>query len=231
MTNIYLVRHCESEGNLIKVFQGHLDTNVTENGQKQLDALSERFKNKKLDAIYSSPLKRTIATAKAINKYHNLPVIIDEQVIEINGGELEGVSWRDIHKNYSHLAQLWIEDISNFATEKGDIVAEVASRGFNAIKKIAKDNVGKTVAIATHGGFTRFAMSLISGNKVADIPKIAWPDNTAVTLLQFDDDFNCTIKFYNDISHLEGIGINQPWSSVDARFTYSISNEWSNKED
>ncbi len=230
MTNIYLVRHCESEGNLIRVFQGHLDTEVSENGKKQLEALSERFRNVHLDALYASPLKRTMATARAINKYHNLDINVTADVIEINGGELEGVHWRDIYEKYPDLAHLWIEDISNFKSKEGDSVADVAKRGYNAIRKIAKENKDKTVAVATHGGFTRFSMSLLSGNTVADIPFIEWPDNTAVTLLQFDDELNCKINCYNDYSHLKGIKVNELWTSVDSKFTYSLSDKWNKKE-
>lgn len=230
MTNIYLVRHCESFGNTVRIFQGHYNTEVTESGKKQLNALSERFKNKKVDVIISSPLKRTMATAEAINKYHNLPIIVDNDFIELNGGELEGLSWSDIKEKYPESADNWVNNITNFKTEQGEAVSSVAQRGYNAILKTAKKYPNKTVAVATHGGLTRFSMSLISGNTVSDISAISWPTNTGVTLLQFDDNFNCTIKCYNDTSHLKDIEFTEVWSNIDAKFNYSLSDKWSKEE-
>lgn len=230
MTNIYLVRHCESYGNTVRIFQGHYDTDITEMGQVQLDALSERFKNKKLDAVISSPLKRTRKTAEAINKYHGLPIIIDEGFIEINGGKLEGMGWEEIRDNYPEQAYNWVREIYNFQGDGGDKASDVAKRGFDAIRRIAKEYKGKNVAIATHGGLIRFSMSLISGGKIEDMVKICWPNNTAITHLQFDDDLNCTIKFYNDNAHLDGIDFVEVWSQIDAECKYPLSDKWSNRE-
>ena len=45
MTKIYLVRHCESEGNKNRIFQGQHDTDISEKGAKQLSFLANRFKD------------------------------------------------------------------------------------------------------------------------------------------------------------------------------------------
>ena len=87
MTRIILIRHCEAEGNIKRVFQGHTDADISENGRKQLDLLRLRCRNMQIDAIYSSPLKRAYQTAEAINSFRNLTVQIHEDLIEINGGD------------------------------------------------------------------------------------------------------------------------------------------------
>ena len=56
MTTIYLVRHCEAMGNINRIFQGHTDEEISENGRMQLERLAERFRGIHLDAVYSSPL-------------------------------------------------------------------------------------------------------------------------------------------------------------------------------
>ena len=45
MVKIYLVRHAEAQGNVEEFFQGHIDTDVSEKGRKQLECLAERFKD------------------------------------------------------------------------------------------------------------------------------------------------------------------------------------------
>ena len=95
MTRIILIRHCEAEGNIKRVFQGHTDADISENGRKQLDLLRLRCRNMQIDAIYSSPLKRAYQTAEAINSFRNLTVQIHEDLIEINGGVIIGETFPD----------------------------------------------------------------------------------------------------------------------------------------
>ena len=91
MTTLYLVRHCEAEGNTARVFQGSIDRDISPNGQKQLDRLAERFRDVPLAAVYSSPLLRAYKTAQAVNRYHGLPIVTDDRLKEINGGVWEGL--------------------------------------------------------------------------------------------------------------------------------------------
>lgn len=58
MTSIYLIRHAEAEGNLFRRAQGHWNGKITARGKLQIDALAERFKDTRLDAVYSSDLDR-----------------------------------------------------------------------------------------------------------------------------------------------------------------------------
>ena len=73
MTEIYLIRHAQAEGNLYRMMQGHWDGSVTALGLKQIDALAERFRTVHVDALYASDLYRTRLTASAITRYHDLP--------------------------------------------------------------------------------------------------------------------------------------------------------------
>ena len=63
MTKLYLIRHAEAEGNLFRRAQGHWNGKITARGKKQIDALAERFKDVKIDAVYSSDLDRAVETA------------------------------------------------------------------------------------------------------------------------------------------------------------------------
>ena len=63
MTKIYVVRHCEALGNVMRIFQGSTDLDISELGAKQLEFLRKRFKNIELDRVISSPLLRARKTA------------------------------------------------------------------------------------------------------------------------------------------------------------------------
>jgi probable phosphoglycerate mutase len=60
MTKIYLIRHAEAEGNLYRRAQGHWDGKITDLGRKQIEALADRFKDVRIDAVYSSDLSRAM---------------------------------------------------------------------------------------------------------------------------------------------------------------------------
>ena len=67
MTRIYIVRHCETVGNIKKIFQGLTDLDITELGSRQLEALSKRFEAIPLDKVFASPLLRTRKRLKQLS--------------------------------------------------------------------------------------------------------------------------------------------------------------------
>ena len=66
MTTIYLIRHAEAEGNLYRIAQGQDDSALTDRGWRQVKALERRFAGVQIDAVYTSDLYRTRATASAL---------------------------------------------------------------------------------------------------------------------------------------------------------------------
>ena len=66
MTQIFLVRHGQSEGNLFRRVQGQTDVELTADGRAQLPYLTKRFAETPLAAVYTSPLRRAEETAAAI---------------------------------------------------------------------------------------------------------------------------------------------------------------------
>ena len=89
MTEIYIIRHAQAEGNLYRMMQGNWDGDVTPLGLRQIDALAERFRHVKIDALYSSDLYRTRVTASAITRWHSVPMQLDARLREIHMGSWE----------------------------------------------------------------------------------------------------------------------------------------------
>lgn len=202
MTTVYLVRHAEAQGNKDKVFQGRTDCNLTEKGYVQLDALSERFKEIKIDKLYSSPLKRTIETAKAVNKYHNLPVIIKNEIIEINGGGFEGQQWDKVSELFPEAYRLWANEHHNFKIDGGESMIDVYERMKKGIASIVKESPDKTVAVVSHGCAIRNYLCYANKIPFEKLSTLEWADNTAISKLEFGDDLVPKIIYQNDSSHL-----------------------------
>ena len=201
-TTIYLVRHCEARGNIDRVFQGHYDADISENGRLQLERLAERFKDIPLDAVYSSPLKRARQTAEAVNRYHHLPIELDERLEEINGGHWEGVHWDELPVRFPEEYDDWLKRPWLFCPEEGEAMTAVYTRMKQALTEIAAANRGKTVAVASHGCAIRNALCWLKGYPPERINEVEWCDNTAVSLLEFDENLQPAILFENDNTHL-----------------------------
>ena len=66
MLEIILARHGETDWNVAEVFRGRVDVALNETGVRQAELLGEYLSGVKIDAVYSSPLKRALETAEAL---------------------------------------------------------------------------------------------------------------------------------------------------------------------
>lgn len=201
-TRIILVRHCEAEGNFKRVFQGHTDADVSENGKVQLELLSLRCRNMKIDALYSSPLRRARLTAEAVNRFHNLSLQIEPGLIEINGGDWEGKPWKDLPLVAPEAASAWNMAPWDCEPPNGEAMRSVYDRIWEAMKKIVQENQGKTVAVASHGCAIRNFLCRAVLGPIERLNDMEWCDNTAVSVVDFDGEMTPEVLLRNDASHL-----------------------------
>lgn len=202
VTTIYLIRHAEAEGNVVPFFQGSLDTALTEKGEQQLEYLAERFREIPLDAIYFSPYQRARMTAEAVNRYHNLKMIPEYDLRELNGGSWEGRRILDLRDEYPKEFQVWVEHMQDFQAPNGDAMTEVYDRMRGIMQKIADENPGKTVAVFTHGCALRNFLGFVESGSIAGLPAVGWGDNSAVSLVEYDSESGWKLIYKNDSSHL-----------------------------
>ena len=103
MTTLYLVRHGETVDNARQIMQGQTQGELNENGIFQATQLSEAWKDRQLDAIIASDLKRSVDTARIIAEPHGLEVQTTPLLRERDWGsftgrfipELKGEVWPD----------------------------------------------------------------------------------------------------------------------------------------
>lgn len=201
MTTLYLIRHAQAEGNLYRIAQGQFDSYITGQGYRQIDALAERFKDIHIDALYSSDLRRTRATAQAITRYHDLTMHTTPRLREINLGVCEGMSFGDMRKLDPVQMDYFNNDPEKWHCEGAETFAECTERMLSVVTGIAEENDGKTVAVVSHGMAIRSMLARIMGVKSGDISSLPHGDNTAVTLLTYDKG-SYKVEYYNDNSHL-----------------------------
>ncbi len=203
MTTIYLIRHAEAEGNLYRIAQGQHDSNLTDRGWRQVQALERRFAGVPIDAVYSSDLYRTRATATAIYRPRNLPLQCRKDLREICVGDWEQRTWGDIIRRAPEAMADFGKHMDRWSIPGAETPREVLHRVRAAVEDIAAQNPGKTVAVFSHGYAIRLLLANLQGISLADTgEKSPTGDNTAVALLEADET-GLRVVFQNDNSHLK----------------------------
>lgn len=201
MVRLYLVRHCQTVGNLNGIFQGSVDTAPSEQGLVQLDLLALRFRNVPLDGIYTSPLGRAVRTAEAVNRFHGLPIQTEDGLREIGVGKMDGTEWRTIPDSYPESARQWNEEPWLFASDGGETMREVYDRISAAFVRIAGANEGRTLALVSHGCALRNLLCYCLGKPLEELNQVDFGCNTAVSLVEYEDGA-VRVVYANDASHL-----------------------------
>ncbi|GAA0744877.1 histidine phosphatase family protein [Clostridium oceanicum] len=200
-TQIWLIRHGETEWNAYGKFQGCKDIPLSSEGILQAKFLKKRF-DKSFDLVYVSPLKRAIETAKTVCENTGTTPIISNQLREINFGEWEGLTVPQIKSQYTNQFKIWKTDEIAASLVGGDLSLKNASiRSKKEIMKIAKENKGKKIIIVAHGGIIKAGLIGIFDWKMTMYHKLVL-GNTAISKLSFDEDFNPTLVSFNDTNHL-----------------------------
>lgn len=219
MTNIYVIRHTQAEGNLYHLMQGHWDGDVTPVGRMQLDALAERFRGVKLDAVYSSDLYRARLTAAAVTRYSHLPVQTDRRLREINVGPWEAEFFANAAYIEPEPFRLFVAEPERFYKEGAETYAQVGDRAFPAFTEIAEANPDRSIAVVSHGVTIRCLLSRATGISLSDTERLPLCRNTGVSLLHYEDG-RFTVEYLNDFSHLDTAELNPSMKTPSLRHEY-----------
>lgn len=202
VTTLYIIRHCQSTGNIQHRFQGRYDAPVSPDGEKQLDLLSLRFRNVRLDAIYASPLSRAFRTAEAVNRFHGLPIQKKDGLLELDVGEMENLELSEIGIKFPEVAKNWDQSPDLCEFPGGETMKEAYVRANRAIDEIVSENSGKTVVVVTHGGVIRNLDARIRTGRIEGMRDGTVFGNTGVSILTVDGEGKLAWKQVNDLSHL-----------------------------
>jgi broad specificity phosphatase PhoE len=206
ITKIYLVRHTQTIGNVEERLAGRNDYEVTEVGQKYIGLLTNRLKDIKFQNAYSSTSKRTYKTIEPLAKINNLKIIEAEDLCEMDFGIYEGMKWEEVNKINPEIDRLHKETNEIMCIPNQELTEEVANRMYRYIKKISKENLEKTILIASHGVAIEAFLRKITKVPFVEQVKEYSQKNTSINILEYEsskDEFE--VKLLNDFSHLENL--------------------------
>ncbi|MEF9971396.1 MAG: bifunctional histidine phosphatase family protein/GNAT family N-acetyltransferase [Oscillospiraceae bacterium] len=213
MTKIYLIRHAEAEGNYFRRIQGQHNGSITARGQIQIAALAERFRDIHIDALYSSDLWRTMTTAGAITKYHQLSITPEPRLREMGMGVWEDLPWGNVEHDTPEQMFLFANDPGKFSVPKSESFEHLKTRISEVVLELAAGHPEQTIALVSHGMAIRSLIAKINNISSEEIYKIPHGDNTCVAELNITDG-NFEVVSFNDNSHLSAdtsTFANQTW--------------------
>lgn len=155
---IYLVRHGATAHNLLNPprMQGrHIDEPLTESGMAQAAQVGAALAAKTIAAVYSSPLRRSMQTAEAVAKHHDLPVTAVEGLAEADVGQWEDRSWVDIEANDNAAYLAFREDPVANGYPGGENLRQVTDRVVDAMNTLAADHLGQHIVVSAHSVVNR----------------------------------------------------------------------------
>ena len=168
---LLIIRHGESEADILDVHEGRADFNLTEKGHAQAQAMADYVKEHyTIQKIYASPLKRAFQTATHLSEATDIPIIIEEQLMEFNNGLIAGLSWAEADEKYPLIQDLPV----HASVYEQESKLEFRYRAEYILSKILSENEDdSTVAIVSHGGMINqlyqsfFKLPIQSGITVA----------------------------------------------------------------
>ena len=159
---IILARHGETEWNVAEIFRGRIDVELSEKGLKQAELLAGYLRDFKIEAIYSSALKRALRTAQAISQYHRLNVEISTGLMDLDFGEWEGLSRREVQEKYKESYSEWLNYPEKTRMPKGESLNDVRERAIALIGEVTVKHEG-TVVLVSHRVVTKILICALLG--------------------------------------------------------------------
>lgn len=204
MTELFLVRHGETDWNRELRFQGQVDVPLNATGHEQARRIARRLASEHADHLYSSDLLRTRQTAEPISKHFaglpvekNLFASRDEAGLrEQNFGIVDGMRVDDIKLRHPEAWAQWLLFHEDYAMPSGESTRQFHERVMEAIRRIVRAHPGESLVVVTHGGVLdmifRTARGLpLSGPRQCEIPNAAFNrlrmDEDAIEILEWAD--------------------------------------------
>ena len=152
MAKIFLVRHGETKLQSSERLWGHTDVELSDAGVWQAERARDRLAAEKIDVIYSSHLKRAVKTAEIIASRHNLKVIPCPEIGEINFGEVEGFTFKEVGARYPELAKPWPNNSLTARFPGGESFDDLNRRVSKFLERLDKHTPEETALVVAHNG-------------------------------------------------------------------------------
>ena len=200
-TRVLLIRHGATVLSAEDRFAGATDVELSEEGRAQARCLGERLAGAELAAVYASPMRRTVETAKLVIGAHSLDLETDAGLREIDHGRWEQLTRHEVETRFPEEYENWEADPFTFAPDGGESGLSVMARALPVVRRIVVANRGKTVAIVSHKATIRLVLCSLLGIDARGYRDRLDQSPACLNVLDFKDPVRVRLVVYNDTSH------------------------------
>jgi probable phosphoglycerate mutase len=200
-TRILLIRHGATVLSAEDRFAGSTDVELSSEGREQARLLGERLASEPIAAIYASPMKRTVDTARAVAAPHALEPITDPAFKEIAHGRWEGLTRREVAERFADEYKSWEADPFTFAPEGGESGVSVMARALPALRAMALAHAGATAALISHKATIRLILCSLLGIDARGYRDRLDQSPACLNVLDLKDSVHARLMLFNDTSH------------------------------
>jgi broad specificity phosphatase PhoE len=199
---IYFIRHGETVASKTDDFCGTSDVELTPEGHMMAKEFADAYQHVPWKAIYSSPMRRTIATAKPICDLVGMEMQLRNGLKEINFGEWEGKTPARVNEEFHDEYVRWQSEPGWNAPPGGERAIDIARRSSEVIEEIEKTHADGNVLVVSHKATIRIMLCSLLGIDVGRYRDRIHMPVAAVSLLEFNQQGPRLIKL-SDRSHLK----------------------------
>jgi 2,3-bisphosphoglycerate-dependent phosphoglycerate mutase len=204
ITRLTIVRHGETEWNVVMRLQGKRDSKLTPLGRMQAEHASKALRYRKFDVLISSDQGRAIETAKIINVYHQLELILSDKLRERNFGIMEGLTREEVAEKYPMVHDGYMKRKSNYQIPEGESLAQFYSRVSDELKRISGQWSEQNILIISHGGVLDCTMRMVFGISL-DVRRNFSIYNASINTFTYSDG-HWDLDEWGNTEHFRGTG-------------------------
>jgi broad specificity phosphatase PhoE len=199
---LILIRHGETEWNKQRRIQGcRSDTRLSPKGLEQADRLAAVLRKERIDAIYSSPMKRASETAQIIAEACKLQVHVFNELREIDAGELDGLFERELTGPYETAWKEFRNGNASTPLPGGESLQDVQKRTSWAVDRMLEKHIDGTVVVVAHLLANLAMVCQALGINLGQIARFKQAP-ASITILDLTTQGNSLLLF-NDTCHLQ----------------------------
>ncbi|MCD7897986.1 MAG: histidine phosphatase family protein [Planctomycetaceae bacterium] len=154
MKQVHLVRHGEPEAGYTRRFLGRVNPGLSPEGVRQAERIAGHIAGLAPDRILTSPLRRAADTADIIARACRLPAERDDRLLEIDFGQLEGLTFKEASGLYPGITDSWQALAGDFSFPGGENFRDFDNRA-KAMADFVTEAPEKNILLVAHGGILR----------------------------------------------------------------------------
>jgi probable phosphoglycerate mutase len=184
---LYFLRHGETIYSRTDSYSGEVDPELTPEGVQMAEAFAATYKSLPWTAVYVSPMKRTIATAKPLCDEIGAEMQLRDGLKEIRYGKWEGQTREYVKEHYLEDYINWLAEPAWNPPTGGETSVEIASRASLVVAEIKEKYPSGNVLVVSHKATIRIILCNLLGIDLGRYrDRLACPA-ASISVLKFDE--------------------------------------------